>query len=147
MGVLAGATSVEAPDLQTKVRGLIRYVDLTSFPANAHSEYVAGPASGVESAYLIVSRLPAGASGSSLHTHSSDKIYFVLEGTMTVQLGLNTHKVGANTFIIIPAGMVHCNWNEDEGAEKHLTFLIPEPPKDTAWDVLVDIKGDVTVSA
>ena len=284
----ADPTSVEAPDLQAKVRGFIRRVDLASFPTGAHSEYVAGPASGLESAYLVLSRLPAGGSGPPLHTHPSDKIYFVLkgsmtvqlgtetftaaantlvmvpaatphrvwnsgsdeevhvevmapalgrlsahaqpkrianaasllrklnmdsfsnpaadvpggdysrklaakgfaadwlqlrnkhgtgyfavnvvqsqpgssgppthihpfdqiyfvmEGTMTVQLGLNTYKAGPNTFVIIPAGMVHWNWNEDKVAERHLTFIVPEPQENTAWDVSVDIKGDVTVTS
>jgi mannose-6-phosphate isomerase-like protein (cupin superfamily) len=67
-------------------------------------------------------------------------VYFVIDGTMNFQLGQKTVVVKPNTFVIIPAGTVHRQWNAGEGIERHLTMLLPAPQKGEPLDVLVDIK-------
>lgn len=68
--------------------------------------------------------------GPGLHVHPFDQIYYVLEGTMTLQFGLGTYHVQPNTFVIIPLGVVHQNRNEGPGNERHVTLLLPEPEKE-----------------
>lgn len=73
---------------------------------------------------------PGFAVGPGLHVHPFDQIYFVLEGTMTLQFGLATYPVKANSFVIIPTGVVHQNRNDGPGIERHVTLLLPEPEKE-----------------
>lgn len=62
-------------------------VDFSKFPDGFHSEIMAGPKTGVDNCYLICSRVPPRASGPALHIHPADQFYYVLSGTMNVQLG------------------------------------------------------------
>ncbi len=48
----------------------------------------------------------------------------------------------ANTFVVLPAGIVHRNWNEGPGVEKHVTLLVPEPAKGEPLDYPVDIRRE-----
>jgi mannose-6-phosphate isomerase-like protein (cupin superfamily) len=115
---------------EPKVRGLIRPVDLATFPTTFHSEFVAGPNSGLDSAYLVLSRVPAGGSGPALHTHPVDQFYFVLKGEMQLQLGSDTFTAGPDTLVMIPAGTPHRNWNTSAAEEIHVELIVPPVPLD-----------------
>ncbi len=124
------AGTIRIPDLDAKSRDSVRPVDLSSFPPNAfRSEFVAGPVSGLNSGYLVVSRVPAGGTGPALHTHSTDQLYFVLKGEMTIQLGTDIFKVQPNTLVLIPAGTPHRNWNPTAEEEVHIEVIAPPPPR------------------
>ena len=41
-------------------------------------------------------------------------------------------------------GYGSCNWNSGTVLEKHLNFIVPEPAKGEAWDIGVELKGDIT---
>ena len=58
---------------------------------------------------------------------------------MTFQIGLNQYRAAAHSLVIIPAGIVHRNWNEGPGLEKHITLLTPEPMPGEVWDPGVDV--------
>jgi quercetin dioxygenase-like cupin family protein len=84
-------------------------VDLAKFPQGWHSEILASPKSGVDSCYVICSRVEPGANGPKLHTHPADQFYYVMAGTMRVQLGTEEFSVGPDTLVFIPEGTPHCN--------------------------------------
>jgi mannose-6-phosphate isomerase-like protein (cupin superfamily) len=107
-------------------------------------QWLARRSNGSEHLMLNVMRVPPGSGGPKLHTHTFDQFYFVLSGEMTVQLGLEQHKLKRYDLALIPAGVPHCQWNEGPEPESHITMNIPEPDADISrWDLPVDfaVKG------
>lgn len=112
-----------------KVLGPVRAVDLKSLPDTAYSEFVAGPNSGFDSAWLVFTRVPAGGSGPPLHVHPADQFYFVLTGQMNAQLGDESFTADAGTLIMIPEGTPHRTWNTSNAAETHVELIVPPPTR------------------
>lgn len=110
---------------QSKATGFVRHVEAAAFPNEFHGEIIAGPESGAESCYLIYTRVPPGVHGPALHTHSVDQFYFILSGTMNVQLGEDKFVVGPETLVFIPTGTPHMNWNSGSVSEAHLEIIVP----------------------
>lgn len=44
---------------------------------------------------------------------------------MTVRLGEDVHDIGPGTFVHVPAGLPHRNWNNGTETETHLEVLVP----------------------
>ena len=103
-------------------------VDFSKFPSGWHSEILASPQTGIDSCYVICSRVEPGGSGPRLHTHPADQFYFVISGSMRVQLGTEEFSVGPDTLVSIPEGTPHCNWNPGNETEIHLEIIAPAPP-------------------
>lgn len=110
----------------------------TGFPG-----YRAQFLSHLESAILINSHIEEGGCGPDLHYHEVDQLYFLIEGTMNVQLGDRVESVTAGTLVFIPAGLAHRNWNEGPGAETHFEMLIPAPAPMAPLAHMVDSPEDV----
>jgi mannose-6-phosphate isomerase-like protein (cupin superfamily) len=104
----------------------LRAVDFAAYDQHAYGAqflYVC------ESAIVIGSNVPAGAPAPSHHVHAVDQVYYVVTGEMHVQLGRDTHVVGPETLVYIPAGTPHHNWNEGDVSEFHFEALAPSPPR------------------
>lgn len=102
-------------------------VDLSTFPEGFHSRRLATSATGIDSCMVLYSRVPPGHHGPKLHTHPVYQIYFVVSGSMKVQLGTEVFTVTPGTLVLIPAGTPHCNWNDGSEDELHLEILAPAP--------------------
>lgn len=105
-------------------------VDFSFFPPDAFKgQRLAGPGTdtGIESALFILSNVPPGCGGPKMHMHPVDQVYYVLKGTMKVQLGSDIFVVGPDTVVYIPAGTPHCNWNEWQEPELHLEVFAYRP--------------------
>jgi mannose-6-phosphate isomerase-like protein (cupin superfamily) len=107
--------------------------------------YLVNRESGSLHASVYLAELAPGASGPPLHVHDFDQLYFVIEGTLEVQIGLAEHVVGANTLVVLPAGVPHKQRNaSDTAVERHLTILVPEPElphsPEHPWDVAVALQ-------
>ncbi|OBJ83289.1 cupin domain-containing protein [Mycobacterium sp. 1245852.3] len=94
----------------------------TGFPG-----YRAQFISSLESALMIASHIEEGGCGPGLHYHRSDQLYYLLNGSMNVQLGHDIQRITAGTFVFIPAGLAHRNWNDGPGPETHFEMIIPAP--------------------
>ena len=103
-------------------------VNFENFQRGWHSEILAGPKSGIDSCYVICSRVEPGAGGPKLHTHPADQFYYIMSGTMRVQLGTEEFSVGPDTLVFIPEGTPHRNWNPGDETEVHLEVIAPAPP-------------------
>jgi len=94
-------------------------------------------------ALVYVGGLPAGAAGPSLHTHVFDQFYLVLEGELSVQIGLREFTVGPRNLVVLPAGVPHRQWNTGPEFERHLTILTPPPAQASSdeepWDLPVEL--------
>ena len=66
--------------------------------------------------------------GQTPHAHaSSDKIYFVIDGTGTFQIGDEIHTVGSGHAVLAPAGASHAVRNPGPGQLTLLVFMAPKP--------------------
>src|ERR1700743_3371368 len=54
---------------------------------------------------------PGGGSPRGLHTHAWEQIFYLLEGTMTIEVEGTRTDVEAGSLIVFPAGVEHGNWN------------------------------------
>ena len=60
------------------------------------------------------------------HVHERlHDMFYVLEGTLTVRAGEETHELPAGTFVCVPPGTVHTFSNRSEQPVKFLNFNTP----------------------
>jgi mannose-6-phosphate isomerase-like protein (cupin superfamily) len=112
-------------------RGPIRTADTTTpLGKTVSSEILAGPANGSDAAYLIYTRMPAGAHGPALFTLPADHLYLVLSGKMTIQIGTDKFVAGPDTGVMVPAGVPHEAWNAEGEPEAHVEVIAPAPSRD-----------------
>jgi mannose-6-phosphate isomerase-like protein (cupin superfamily) len=106
-------------------------------------DWLANRELGAHHAALYLAEVAPGATGPPLHVHEFDQFYFVLEGTLSIEVGLARFDAEPNTLVVLPAGVPHRQWNEHGATERHLTVLAPEPalPHSAArpWDVAVEL--------
>jgi mannose-6-phosphate isomerase-like protein (cupin superfamily) len=114
-----------------ETRGPVRTADVSPPSGNdAVSEILGGPTNGSDNAYLIYTRMAAGARGPALFTLTVDHYYVVLSGRMTVQIGTDTFVAGPMTGVVIPADTPHAVWNAGGEPEAHLEVIAPAPSRD-----------------
>jgi mannose-6-phosphate isomerase-like protein (cupin superfamily) len=119
---------------------VVRKLEHARFDTEQFSQVIlADRASGLNTLSLGVFRVPPGSKGTALHMHRFDQIYYVIRGTMELELGFEHYSVGPNMLVTIPAGMPHRNWNASAEPEYHLNLRVPEPIGDIVWDVPVTL--------
>jgi mannose-6-phosphate isomerase-like protein (cupin superfamily) len=106
--------------------------------------YLVNREAGSQHASVYLAEMAPGAQGPPLHTHEFDQFYFVIDGALEVQIGFDTHVVGPNALVILPAGVPHKQRNaSDTDIERHFTILVPEPPlphsEEHPWDTAVEL--------
>ena len=74
---------------------------------------------------LAEARLPAGASTTPHHHPVTEEIYYILEGSGSMQIGEAQREVGPGDAIAIPPGAVHQIANTGEGTLKFLCCCTP----------------------
>jgi mannose-6-phosphate isomerase-like protein (cupin superfamily) len=94
---------------------------------------------GAENMSLYVGTVEPGGSGPDTHVHRFDQFYYVLDGTLTIDVGLEHYVAERHTLVILPAGVPHRQWNEGTELERHLTLLVPEPMQGEPWDIGVQL--------
>jgi quercetin dioxygenase-like cupin family protein len=72
-----------------------------------------------------------------LHTHEFDQFYYLMAGTMNLQIGLDEYLIEPDTLVVLPAGVPHRNWNESDEPELHVSLLAPHPKPGREWDTPV----------
>lgn len=113
-------------------RGPVRHVDLSPLTQPVSSEILAGPANGLDSAFVIYTRMAAGARKRGLYTLPVDSTYLVLSGKLNVQLGTDEFVVETDTLVFVPAGVPHQAWNAGSEPEADLEVVTPAPSRDLA---------------
>lgn len=91
------------------------------------------PADGVRSSLLVeghegsvrVSRasVPPGTPPRELHFHEIDQLYYVLSGTMDLEIDGHSYRAGPGTLVVIPARTPHRNWNRGGESAVHLSLM------------------------
>jgi quercetin dioxygenase-like cupin family protein len=84
--------------------------------------------SGARTCSVNCIKTPVGdGSPAGLHTHPFDQIFYVLQGTMSVEIDGEQHQAGAGSLVVFPAGIAHRNWNAGAEPTLHLAFNVPLP--------------------
>jgi quercetin dioxygenase-like cupin family protein len=73
-------------------------------------------------------RTPAGGgSPAGRHVHDVDQIFYILSGTMAVELDGRVSLAKAGGLVVFPAGAPHRNWNAGDEPTVHLAISAPAP--------------------
>jgi mannose-6-phosphate isomerase-like protein (cupin superfamily) len=93
---------------------------------------------GAERLKVFAAAVPPG-SGMGLHIHPFDQFYFILEGALDVQVGLESGRVAAGQLVAFPAGTVHRNRNDGVARALQITINVPEQAQGqvSAFDVVL----------
>jgi quercetin dioxygenase-like cupin family protein len=114
----------------------IRTVDFAALRASAdrHTQRLLDRASGGTSCQIsCIKTPPRSGSPEGLHTHDVDQIFYVLEGTMSIEVAGKTSEAGPGSLIVFPAGVPHRNWNAGHEATVHLSIAAPMPAEGTPF--------------
>lgn len=120
---------------ESRVNGsdLVRPVDRQALDAAIgagvrHTEKLLDRASGGSACGVSIITTPSGGgSPEGMHIHEFEQVFYVLEGTMLVELLEEVHTVTAGTLVIFPRGVPHRNWNEGPDATVHVAINVPAP--------------------
>ncbi len=73
-------------------------------------------------------RTPAGSgSPAGMHTHVVDQIFYILAGTMSLEIEGKEYQAAPGSLVVFPAGVPHRNWNGGTEPTVHLAFNAPLP--------------------
>lgn len=70
---------------------------------------------------------PGGGSPAGLHIHDVDQIFYIMRGTMSIEIESKQYACLPGSLVIFPAGVPHRNWNEGSEPTVHLAFNTPIP--------------------
>lgn len=110
-------------------RGPLRHVDLSPLKGQVSSEILAGPANGLDSAFVVYTRMAAGTRPSELYTLPVEHTYLVLQGRLNVQIGTDRFVAKPDTLVLVPAGVPHQAWNAGSGPEADFEVVTPAPSR------------------
>jgi quercetin dioxygenase-like cupin family protein len=110
----------------------LRRVDGAAFaaagPGRRFSQPLLDQNSGGQHCSINYIQTPAGGgSPAGMHTHVVDQIFYVLQGTMNLDIEGTQYEAGPGTLVVFPAGVPHRNWNGGAEPTVHLAFNAPLP--------------------
>jgi len=84
--------------------------------------------SGVKTCSIDCIKTPAGGgSPAGTHVHAVDQIFYILRGTMSIEVEDKRYDCPPGSLIVFPAGVRHRNWNGGSEPTVHLAFNTPQP--------------------
>jgi mannose-6-phosphate isomerase-like protein (cupin superfamily) len=84
--------------------------------------------SGAKTCTINCIKTPAGGgSPAGMHVHDVDQIFYILRGTMSIEIEGKQYDCSPGSLIIFPAGVRHRNWNGSREPTVHLAFNTPLP--------------------
>ncbi len=90
--------------------------------------------SGAQTCTINCIKTPAGGgSPAGLHVHPVDQIFYILSGTMSIEIEGQQHECPPGSLIVFPSGVPHRNWNAGTEPTVHLAFNTPLPDPDVPF--------------
>jgi mannose-6-phosphate isomerase-like protein (cupin superfamily) len=110
----------------------VRTVDFAAIDRSGVDERVTQAlldrASGAKSCTInCIKTPPGGGSPAGLHVHDVDQVFYILRGTMGIEIEGRQYDCGPGSLIVFPAGVPHRNWNGGGEPTVHLAFNTPLP--------------------
>jgi mannose-6-phosphate isomerase-like protein (cupin superfamily) len=78
-----------------------------------------------------------------MHVHAFSQFFYVTEGTLGVEVGLEQFEAGPHTLVAIPRGVPHRNYVVGDHPEAHIQINVPPPHQSSMvdrWDVPVEFR-------
>ena len=102
------------------------------------SQWLLDHTSGASNCSINYIRTPAGGgSPAGMHTHVVDQIFYILSGTMSLEIEGSAYEAPSGTLVFFPAGVPHRNWNGGSEPTVHLAFNVPMPDPNVPFAVSV----------
>ena len=110
----------------------VRQVDFAAIERRGATERVTQPlldhASGAKTCTIICITTPPGdGSPAGLHVHEVDQAFYILRGTISIEIEGQQNDCGPGSSIVFPAGVPHRNWNGGSEPTVHLAINTPLP--------------------
>jgi mannose-6-phosphate isomerase-like protein (cupin superfamily) len=110
----------------------VRMVDFAAIEKSGADERLTQPlfdhASGAKTCTINCIKTPVGGgSPAGMHIHAVDQIFYILSGTMSIEIEGRRYDCRPGSLIVFPAGMPHRNWNDGSEPTVHLAFNTPLP--------------------
>jgi mannose-6-phosphate isomerase-like protein (cupin superfamily) len=110
----------------------VRKVDFAAIAKSGANERVTqnlfDHTSGAKTCTINCIKTPAGGgSPAGMHVHAVDQIFYILSGTMSIEIEGKKYDCSPGSLIIFPAGVRHRNWNGSSEPSVHLAFNTPLP--------------------
>jgi len=108
----------------------VRNVDFAVFDASAGrvSQSLLDRDSGATTCSINCIKTPAGeGSPAGRHTHVVDQVFYILSGTMSLEIEDEEYQAGPGSLVVFPAGVPHRNWNAGAEPTVHLAINVPQP--------------------
>ncbi|MBI2907008.1 MAG: cupin domain-containing protein [Chloroflexi bacterium] len=110
----------------------VRKVDFDALEKSGEAERVTqsllDETSGARTCSIKCIKTPAGGgSPAGLHVHDVDQIFYILSGTMSVEIEGKQYECSPGSLIVFPAGVRHRNWNGSKEPIVHLALGTPLP--------------------
>jgi len=103
------------------------------------TQMLLGRDSGSSTCEINCIKTPVGdGSPAGLHTHPFDQVFYVLEGTMSLEIDGGAHEAGPGTLVVFPAGVPHRNWNAGSEPTVHLALNVPLPDPDVPFATTIE---------
>ena len=97
-------------------------------PNERFSQWLLDQKSGAQHCSINWIRTPSGGgSPAGMHTHAVDQIFYIVAGTMNLEIEGTEYQAGPGSLVVFPAGVPHRNWNGGSEATIHLAFNTPLP--------------------
>ena len=84
---------------------------------------------------------PGEGSPAGMHTHVVDQLFYILSGTMSLEINGQAYTADPGTLVVFPAGVPHRNWNGGVEATVHLAFNSPLPSPNEPFARPVEARG------
>lgn len=110
-------------------RGPFRHVDQSPLKGPVSSEILTGPANGLDSAFIVYTRMAPGTRPMGLYTLPVEQTYLVLKGKLTVQIGTDRFVAEPDTLVLIPPRVPHQAWNAGGEPEADFEVVTPAPAR------------------
>ena len=108
----------------------LRRLDVAALDASAgrFTQMLLGRDSGASTCEINCIKTPVGdGSPAGLHTHPFDQVFYIIAGTMSLEIDGVAHEARPGTLVVFPAGVAHRNWNAGAEPTVHLALNVPLP--------------------
>lgn len=107
----------------------VRTVDLAALEAavGRSAQTLLDPDAGMRNCNIRCIRTPPNeGSPAGMHTHSVDQIFYILGGTMNLEIAGERAEAGPGALVVFPAGVPHRNWNAGSEATVHIAITLSD---------------------
>jgi len=118
----------------------VRPIDFATIDASTkrYTQSLLDRDSGAETTSINCIKTPAGeGSPAGLHTHRVDQVFYILSGTMSLEIEGTEYEAGPGTLVYFPAGVPHRNWNAGSEPTVHLAIQVPQPDPNVPFSTTV----------